>query len=299
MYRDFIYMDSDRIQSIIAQLNEGLLTEIIAERTKDVTGKLDATAGFLANLFSINAEGTVGYTATNHLGKVLHDYAFNVALDTLKKNKLIFTDEDLAKLNTSIPNASFILIHGVASIVDYNMAHNMLSNPSFQELLPDPNAGQANLNRQQRRAAGITAKPTNSTKELIKQISDFMNDFMKDILLVRIKQASGITFIGPVTRQFLREETSSLIFKYGREAQQEWSMLAQISSTPTSKDKLGGFQDFLNTLSTNPQDKGTILDTFNPMIEAVYGLQEAVASASYPSIAVTPISVYRELGKIK
>ena len=299
MYRDFIYMDSERVQSIIAQLNEGLLTEIIAERTKEITGKLGAAANVIANLLSFNLEGTAGYTSNNQSSKVLHDYAFNVALDTLEKKKLILTEEDLARRGASIPNTTFILIHGAASIVDYNIAHNMLSNPSFQDMIPDTDTNQQSLNRQQRRAAGITTKPTNPTKELIKQISDFINDFMKDLLLIRVALSNGATFVGPISKQFLREETSSIIFKYGREAQEGWTMLAQISSTPTSGNKMGELQDFVNTLTTAQQNTSTVIDMLNPMVEFVYGLQEAVASVSYPSIAVTPIAVYRELIELK
>ena len=76
-------------------------------------------------------------------------------------------------------------------------------------------------------------------------------------------------------------------------------MLAQISSAPMSDNKLKKLQDFVDTLTSVQAESGTILDMFNPIIEFVYGLQEAVASVSYPSIAVTPIAIYRELNSLR
>ena len=38
MFRDFIYLDTERIQSIISQLQEGLLTQIMSGKTSELSG---------------------------------------------------------------------------------------------------------------------------------------------------------------------------------------------------------------------------------------------------------------------
>ena len=147
--------------------------------------------------------------------------------------------------------------------------------------------------------SGTNITSGNPTITLFQQIKEFIDAFLKDSLHVRVKLDNGTTFIGPMTRQFIREDTHSFIFKYGKEAQEGWTMLAQISSAPMSDNKLKKLQDFVDTLTSVQAESGTILDMFNPIIEFVYGLQEAVASVSYPSIAVTPIAIYRELNSLR
>ena len=39
MYRDFLYLDTDRLQSIIAQLEKGVLEQILEGKTKTLEGK--------------------------------------------------------------------------------------------------------------------------------------------------------------------------------------------------------------------------------------------------------------------
>lgn len=211
MYRDFIYMDSERVQSIIAQLNEGVLTQIMTGKAKELTGKLSIAASVLSHLLPISAEGSAAYTSNTQSSKVLHDYAFNVALESLNEKGLALTDKDLNNTGVFIPDVAFILIHGTASIVDYNIARNLMDNKPLLEMLSGTNTSTLqNLNRQQRRA-GVSEVAVNPTLTIFQQIKEIIDAFMKDSLHVRIKLPNGTTFVGPMTRQFLREDTNSFI----------------------------------------------------------------------------------------
>jgi hypothetical protein len=297
MYRDFVYMDSDRIQSIIAQLNEGVLTQIMTGKAKELTGKLGIAASVLSHLLPLNFEGSAAYTSNTQSSKVLHDYAFNIALESLEERDLMVTDEHLNPSGVFISDVAFILVHGDASIIDYTIARDLMDNKALLEMFGVNTGTQQNLNRQQRRAGAVV--PQDPTAVIFEQIKQIIDAFMKDSLHVRIKLLNGTTFVGPMSRQFLREETHSFIFKYGREAQEGWTMLAQISSAPASDNKLKKLQDFVDTLTSVQSNASTVVDAFNPVVEFVYGLQEAMASVSYPSIAVTPIAIYRELNSLR
>lgn len=48
VFRDFIYLDIDRVQSIIAQLQEGLLNEVMEGKTEQTTGGAQMSVNLLA-----------------------------------------------------------------------------------------------------------------------------------------------------------------------------------------------------------------------------------------------------------
>jgi hypothetical protein len=55
MYRDFIYLNIDRLQSILAQLQEGLLDQVIEENTEEYSGGGRITANLVSLLIPLSA----------------------------------------------------------------------------------------------------------------------------------------------------------------------------------------------------------------------------------------------------
>lgn len=278
MYRDFIYMDTDRIESIIAQLNKGLLEEIVDTTTKEASGKLSIAAATLAKILSLNAEVDAGYSSNRQSNKVLHDYAFNIALKSLEDGKYLLGSD---KLGGKCQLGAFILIKGSASLRDYNTARSMLDNTDQLSKLFGNNSQKHQM------------------KSTLDQIKKFIDGFFKDLLLIKLVAPQGSSFVGPLSKKFLREDLTSIIFKYGSQMQEEWTMLAQISSIPTSDNKLESFQDRMSKAVAINQQESTAIDTLDPIIEALYGLQETMASVSQPALAVTPIAIYRELSSLR
>ena len=80
-YRDFIYLDIDRLQSILAQLEQGLLTDLIAGRSKEVGGTANIAAGLLSQFLPLTVSAGGKISSDVRESKVLHDYAFTVALN--------------------------------------------------------------------------------------------------------------------------------------------------------------------------------------------------------------------------
>ena len=109
MYRDFIYLDTDRIQSIVAQLREGLLDQVIEGKSEEVSGGLRLSANLLALLVPFNPSASAGYKNVTDLrqNKVLHDYAFNIALDSLRDQGFLLEDDF-----SSIPEMVLSLLTG-------------------------------------------------------------------------------------------------------------------------------------------------------------------------------------------
>jgi hypothetical protein len=73
VYRDFIYLDTDRLQSIIAQLELGLLDQVVEGQTEEYSAGGRITANLLSML---SGSASAGYKNATDLkqNKVLHDY---------------------------------------------------------------------------------------------------------------------------------------------------------------------------------------------------------------------------------
>lgn len=287
MYRDFIYLDTGRVQSIIAQLNEGTLEKVIEGRTSDLEGKAGLAAGILTSLLPVELGGTASKTHSVQSSKVLHDYAFNVALESLKQNDLCLEVQDWDRDSVPIPDGAFITVRGSMSILDYSLLKNLAENEATLNRLFGAKGSNPQQSGKKHRDSGV-----------IKQIWAFVEALMGDSLQVRLKRSEGLVFSGTLSREYLRERTRDLIFKYGGQPQTGWTMLAQVSQVTIPDNKLDALNERVRTLpGTKPDEVGfsSVSDVVNTIVEVLNAFQEAMASVSYPAIAVTPVAVFREL----
>lgn len=325
MYREFVYMDADRVQSVIAQLKEGLLTQIVAGKENELQGRARLAAGVLSHLFPIGLEGAASHRSNLQSSKVLHDYAYAIALEALQENDmLVDVKDDWDRDELPLPDNAFVLVRGDIQIMDYSILHEFAEHEDTIDTLFGNNqtntAGDTEqmapstmhgLNREQRRAlekqrfpkvpsAAPAPKPAVSG---LQQVRQFMDTFMGDTLLARALHPSGLTFTGPLVRTSLREDIRHYILKRGGAPQEGWAMLGQVSLIPDAMSKLVALSTAANTLAQDfeamRENPNTALDMLNLAIGPLYQLQEAIASISYPAIAITPIAIYRELGSLR
>lgn len=282
MYREFVYMDTDRIQSIIAQLTEGVLTQVITGKAQELTGTAGVAAGVLTRLLPINLEGSAAYKNNVQSSKILHDYAFNIALEALAKNDLLVEVQDWDRDEIPLPDSAFVLIRGSASILDYGILRNLAENEGFLDaLLGMSQEPQPSADRQQHHS-GKTQKSKSKKPSVLQQIRQFIDVFMGDSLQVRMRHSEGLLFVGSLSREFFREETRHFIFKYGGKPQKGWVMLAQVSQVPEPGNKLDGLaMHFREGVTFSQSPFNTATDAFNVVLEAINAMQEAIASVSY------------------
>ena len=69
VFRDFIYMDINRVQSIIAQLQQGLLNEVLEGKTNQTAGKMQMAANLLAMLLPVSISGSVEHSRASSLSE--------------------------------------------------------------------------------------------------------------------------------------------------------------------------------------------------------------------------------------
>lgn len=128
MFRDFIYLDINHVQSIIAQLQQGLLNEVLEGKTSQTSGKMQIATNLLTMLLPVNVSGSAEHSRGSSLNesRVLHDYAFEVARLSLDEGGLLLERDDLDR--DEVPESGFVLIRGAAQILDYESLRRIAEN---------------------------------------------------------------------------------------------------------------------------------------------------------------------------
>ncbi len=148
---------------------------------------------------------------------MLHDYAFNIALDLLRDQGFL-----LGNRVETILNNGFVLVEGPVRIFDDETISNIAEN--FDKLDEFFAPALSNKEREKRRK--------NPKHRRFKDPKTLIDTFFKDSIRVRLTASKGHSFIGPLSREHLRENMRNLIVKHGSKTEDEWAMLAEISRLP-------------------------------------------------------------------
>ncbi|HEX5165055.1 MAG TPA: hypothetical protein VFV93_06645, partial [Thermomicrobiales bacterium] len=131
--RDFVYLDIERVKSLLAQLEQGLLTDRTTTR-----GSTDSLVGHAG--LSVPTIGTVGssaeYVWQHHASetRTLHDHIFNQTEALLVRHgKVTRFPEDiqdgrlsLEVFRSQISPVGYVIVKGRPTISDYNSLSTML-----------------------------------------------------------------------------------------------------------------------------------------------------------------------------
>ena len=284
MFRDFIYLDINRVQSIIAQLQEGLLNEVMEGKTNQTAGKMQMATNLLAMLLPVSVSGSVEHSRGSSLSesRVLHDYAFEAARLSLEEGGLLLERDDLDR--DEVPESGFVLIRGAAQVLDYETLRRVAENIDRLEGFFNPEDSQ-NQKKKRRK----------ENKEF-RESAVFIETFFKDAIRVKVVNDRGCSFVGPLDRGHLREDVGGLIYKHGSIPKGEWAMLAEISRVPSpDEDAEENFGDVMEQLDEETNAEATPSDLIDQVVTVFNGFQEFLGSVSYPDIAVSPVAVYREI----
>lgn len=276
MYRDFVYLDMNRVQSIIAQLEQGLLSQVMEGETEDIKGRAQIIVNLLAMLLPVKASGSVEYGtgASISESKVLHDYAFEAARLSLEDEGLLF--EDVLDRD-EVPERGFVLVRGSARISDYRTLEKIAVNFDKVDKV-------------------LTSKKEPGIGKTMKEMATVIDTFFKDAIRVKITNTRGSAFVGPLDREHLREDIRDLIYKYGSAPEGEWVMLAAVSRVPRPGDS--GEEAILSRLE-EVQGTDPVSSQMGNALSMLNAFQELFGSVSYPDIAVSPVAVYREIDTIE
>lgn len=282
MLRDFIYLDINRVQSIIAQLQEGLLNEVLEGKTNQTAGKMQMATNLLAMLLPVSVSGSVEHSRGSSLSesRVLHDYAFEAARLSLEEGGLLLEHDDLDR--EEVPESGFVLIRGAAQILDYETLQRIAKN--FNRLDDFFNSEDSQNQKKKR----------HKENEQFQESGVLFETFYRHSIRVKIVNGQGCSFTGPLDREHLREEIENLIYKHGSRPKGEWAMLAEVSRIPLPDEAAEeNFGDIMKQL--NEDTEASASDLVDQVVSMFNGFQELMGSVSYPDIAVSPVAVYREI----
>lgn len=296
--RDFIYLDVERLKSIIAQLEGGVINA-----QQDSRRECDETSTSLDGGLLGIIRGVVGgnYLLENQetTTKTLHDDIYNKVEQVLINTDCLVqipedypVDTDGSSVRDALSDNWFVLINGKVNINDYNRMRNLIAN--FNDLATyiarsSVSAVAAEVPKKQKEQLIKNAiKEYVQDDDTIKGLTSFFDIFYKDRIVVKIlpyEHNTEIRFTGNINSDYLREDIASIIYKYGTAPVANWQIFAQIASIPPA-----------DRSNISPAiHENTIEAGLHTVFNAFREIEVLAQSVVYPEIAITPIAIYREV----
>ncbi len=295
--RDYIYVDIERLKSIISQTEEGLIN--LTEETRgNSTSASGGGKGKVPFLLEGHVEAEVNLHRQISETRSLHDYIYNRV-----ESYLVEHGELLELPNSSYPrysddirevigDTSFVLIKGLVNINDFGLLRSFIEHyGDLASFLVE-----CNLQNQEFKTNAQRQKATQQlTKELTGSLDKnmrsgfmlFFDLFYKDRVVIKsipYKDNPDFRFVGNIDKTYLRDDISSIIYKYGTAPVSEWTIFGQVSSIPPEDRSHEG----LNM-------SGTQIETaLQGIFDAFRGVEIMAQCVMFPEIAITPIAIYRE-----
>ena len=233
----FLYLNSDVVNSIISQSEQGLITEMIEENgnsSEDNKNRI-TKVGALARLsstfykfFGAEAEFSVDWTKSEALSnsqvskdivqKTLHDAAYNIAYDYISKE--IVKEEDIAVLG------EYVEIIDEFQYIDFNSLLKYFSNGGFVDFLKEERYKEAQdaigesigsenrENRRNNKASSIKSDIKKKIDQEFNEASKLVN-LLHSILPCERMYISNKGYVMPIDDRYLRDYPESFGFKYG------------------------------------------------------------------------------------
>jgi hypothetical protein len=191
-----------------------------------------------------------------------------------------------------LKESEFIKITANVKIFDYEYLDNAFK---MVKELPDTVAELTSMSltkerRKQKKKETLKDMGAQDWDSTIKSISKFIDTMYKGIISLKIYPVgtdSAPYLLGRLNKNYLQYDRETLLFQYGTEPNQTWTIVGQISTIP---DKKG-------ITVEEPQLKGeyNMLDMEN-MMEYLLKMMVSTGlkfSVSYPSIGIIPLAIYR------
>jgi hypothetical protein len=293
-----VYLDTDKLKSIIAQIEHGLSDTTSQLKSKDSEISLEGEGSLFGFLKSVAGAKYVWQNQATET-KTLHDNIYNRVEDALISNDLLVTipgtlqQENItnSEFTSLIDDTSFILAKGRININDFTQMRLMLDN--FNELArfialcnfqSTPLHTSKTNKKQMLRKAQDELTVDEPMLDGFKLIFDL---FYKDRVVIKMLpfvDCPDFRLVGNLKPDLLRENISSITYKYGTAPVSDWTVFAQVASIPPKDRSNNGY----NIGGANMEV------ALHGMFNAFREVELLSQSVVYPEIAITPIAIYRE-----
>jgi len=310
--RDFLYLDSERVRSLLAQIEGGVVEAVVQRITRTKEGR----AG--ASFFRIfEAGGSLVSEKASEQTKTLQD-ALYLLFEEAASEAGVFADTDglsvpeewdSGAVHKKLREAELIRLTGPTRIFDSgHFRQRAESVGTFTRLLTEmihsEDLSKIPEKQRERRLEQLAEQAFDAdagTLRGFRTVGEFIESFMRGQILVRQfpcgTEHPGFALVGTLLPRagYLQEERDALFAKYGS-GTAIWTLVAQVASIPKSSDgpTSPAFDAELLTGEGNAINRTQLEDFATQLLEYMehIGIAEG---PTYPSITVTPIAIYRDV----
>ncbi len=293
--REFIYLDTERVRSIFAQIEGGIVEEVSHEKGSDQQVK-GTISGGLPGILKGQTEGTAIWIRRETETRTLHDHMFNIVEARLKESENfidfleLYTAEnwDRSAFADKASPTAFVKVRGHSRINDFkSMAVFMGGLQELGRALASISTSQEPKHKRAQAVEKFMRDLDLPDKKIMTEMQSLLERFYGDSVVLKVwpfEHAEDCGFVCRLDRSNLRDSIENLVFKFGYVPQDPWVIVGQIA-------KIAGRSEESRPMRTHSQDD------FEHAVELMFdGCAEVfnMATASFPYISLTPLAVYRE-----
>lgn len=307
MFKQFLYLDEQKMYSLSSQLFEGITEYILNENQSSENEETKQNAPLGSGRIMADV---INSTIKSTEKKFLHDHSF-ILLENelLKRNHILYIDDNTTITNDDLEKFSFIKIKAKAIFNDINKINELFGNYNslgesltylriegeIEKILQNIPDGLSEKELTQiNQKIKMLRKKDNVIKEAEKSNLRKEEDFLKNLSLImnygfsedfEIQQRiNNLLFTSTLNRKNLRESEKSLIKKYSRQSEKEIIILGVI--TQTLKE---------NSLEIKQIEGGNMKEALSNIIEHLANIERSLFGKAHNEIIIDPIAVYIEL----
>ncbi len=282
--RDFIYLDIERVRSFVAQLSGGLPSELTTGVEHQAGGEVTAE-GRIPLIARASGGADYHFVRSSSETKSLHDHIFAELLRGLRDKQLLadVPNYDFQWTPSVFSDGMFVLTSGIVKIVDYKSGIEALENlPKLIRTLRKIVSQGEETSDQTKEAKQIESQIRNLP---LREVASFVDQFYSNLVRVKIFPDNDTThvFVGTADKSFFRYAPAALTGLYGSIIDANWQCLIQVNQGKTHR-----LEEFAS--QTNQ-----IEDAVEALIDQLGALTNLTQGVQFPSVAVTPIAIFREL----
>ncbi|MDE2821557.1 MAG: hypothetical protein OXI40_17635 [Chloroflexota bacterium] len=284
--RDLIYFDFDKTASIFSQLHGGLKT---AMQTTDAKGQ-EGHLSIAQQILSLGYKRSKSESTTETF-QVHHDMVDATESELQNRGMLVDLNcefggeiKEVHQIRQLLQERPYIRAEGKSEFQDFQMLQRLIN--VFLD-----------LGTQQRMSSELVNSEVNQNAEM-KLISTFVNMIVPNRLHFAVRPIEHITEL--VMYSNLKQEcmvdrdSDNVLFHYGSQPSTKLTLFGHVTSVPESKQNRSSlFDQRVNVAQSNQTRQ--FFESMNQMSEGMKPFEELQSFASYPSIVVYPLAVYRSI----
>lgn len=284
MIRDFIYLDTERIKSYLAQFDKGVLS------SRDVQHATNANASGSAEgnivLAKVSSELSAGYSYVATSNYVAHDNIFELLIAQLQKHQK-YTIFDIHKPWNELTflDGQFVTMECKLKIMDYSFISAQISN--ILKL-----GKRVSKSSQSNKSASQATQNSKQIEAATSLMNDLASVVQHDAVMVKIypyvRDGDEKSFMGHTTREFYRHNPGWLMSQYGLIIDANWKCLVMINE---GKQYESSNQHVVNIpLDTTTNDLGSAMERLHDVFAT---LKNSLNNSK--SKHVTILAIYRDI----